>query len=307
MFFVIILVSLLLGFKETRTIHVEKGTKKINGVDLYYKVVGEGKPIVILHGGPGLDHTYLLPQMGKLADNFKMIFYDQRASGGSSGNANSSSITLNNFVMDLEGIRKEFNLDKMNLMGHSWGGLLAMFYAIRYPDNLNSLILISTAAASSDFWKPFSSNVKRNRTPEDDLALVKLTASEDFKNKRAEVVQKYLKVFFRVYFYNQSLGDDLNTQINKITAMNMDTINSLMIRNYLSNYNIHEELSAINCPTLVLHGDSDPIPSEFAKKIHERIRNSKFILLKDCGHFPYVEAQKEFFDIMKDFLNELAN
>ena len=146
--FALFSLSLVLAFtsgcENRNTVYFEEGTKKVNGAELYYKIMGSGEPIVILHGGPGLEHTYFLPQMGELAKNYKLIFYDQRTSGGSISSTDSSSITLGNFVEDLEGIRKAFDLDKMNLLGHSWGGMLAMFYATKYPENLNSLMLISS-------------------------------------------------------------------------------------------------------------------------------------------------------------------
>ncbi len=126
-----VLVSVTIVWGQPPT---EKGYKIINGVSLYYETIGDGTPIVVVHGGPGLDHSYLLPQMGELAKGYKLIFYDQRAMGKSSADFDTNLMTMNSFVEDLEGIRKAFGLEKMNLMGHSWGGLVSMFYAIRYPD-----------------------------------------------------------------------------------------------------------------------------------------------------------------------------
>jgi len=128
---------------------IEKGYKVINGVSHYYEVVGEGVPVVIVHGGPGLDHSYFLPQMKQLAKNYKLIFYDQRGMGKSSADFDGKQMTMDNLVEDLDGIRRAFGLEKMNLMGHSWGGLVSMFYAVKYPGRLQSLILSNTTPASS--------------------------------------------------------------------------------------------------------------------------------------------------------------
>jgi len=307
LFFVLILGHLLLGCESKRILHIEEGTKKVNGVDLYYKAMGEGEPIVILHGGPGLNHTYLLPQMAKLADDFKLIFFDQRACGASSGDVDPSSMTLENFVKDVEGIRSAFNLNKMNLIGHSWGGLLALFYAIQYPDNLKSLILMNPAAATSEFWKTLVAKINSKRTPTDSLALAQLSASEGFKNMKPDALQKYFKISYRAFFYNQSLGDSLNLKVNEKTAMNIFSVNSLLHKNTLSNYDIHDKLSIINCPSLIIHGDSDPIQLEYIKRINESIRNSHFVLLEKCGHFPYIESKEKLFNVIKDFLKSLPN
>ncbi|HEX9653891.1 MAG TPA: alpha/beta fold hydrolase, partial [bacterium] len=135
------LFSLLAGYQAS-SLKAEEGLRAINGTQLYCKVMGSGEPIVILHGGPGLDHTYLLPQMAELAKDYRLIFFDQRLAGRSASNVDSSAITLQNFIDDVEGVRREFNLEKMNLLAHSWGSFLALNYAITYPDHLKSLTLV---------------------------------------------------------------------------------------------------------------------------------------------------------------------
>ncbi len=132
------------------SVSIEEGFTQINGTQLFYKIIGKGTPIVILHGGPGLDHSYLLPQMAELAKTHKLIFFDQRASGKSSVDSDTNSTTMKNLVEDVEGIRKAFKLGKMNLMGHSWGGLLAMFYAIRFPNNITTQSLESGLTQETD-------------------------------------------------------------------------------------------------------------------------------------------------------------
>ncbi len=284
--------------------HVEEGFQQVNGVELYYKSVGVGEPIVILHGGPGLDHTYLLPQMAQLAADYQLIFYDQRASGRSSGRADATSITIDNFVEDLEGLRQALQLEQINLMGHSWGGLLAMFYAIRYPQHLNALILVGSAGASWEFRPAFSASLQGRMTEDDRLALNRLQASEGFRKSRPEAMNAFFRALFRPYFYDRSLSDQLTLQLNEQTAMNNLAVNSLMW-SYLGNYDLHAELSVIDRPTLIVHGADDPIPAEFARKIHRHIPNSEFVLLENCGHFPYIETPEVFFGRVKGFLTQL--
>lgn len=306
LFSLLLVFSFTLGCENKKTVYLEEGRKKVNGAELYYKIMGNGEPIVILHGGPGFEHTYLLPQMGELAHSYKLIFYDQRTSGGSTASTDSSSITLENFVEDLEGVRKAFNLNKMNLLGHSWGGMLGMFYAIKYPENLNSLMLIGSGGARSDFWKELFSNIRQKRTPEDSLEIANLKASEDFKNNNIEAVQKYWKLFFRAYFYDQSLGNSLNMQLSETTIKNMSLIDSRPLGHVLLDYDIRDELSVISCPTLIIHGDTDTVPLEYAKEIHENIANSEFVILENCGHFPFIETPNKFFGLISDFMDEIS-
>ena len=118
---------LMLGGCQTqRAKSIKEGFANVNDVQLYYKIIGEGEPIVVLHGGPGFDHNHMLPFV-ELANDYKVIFYDQRATGNSTGNVDVNSITVDNFVEDLEGLRKKLNLGRVTLVGHSWGAMLAMF------------------------------------------------------------------------------------------------------------------------------------------------------------------------------------
>ena len=114
-----------------------------------FSMRGQGYPIIVLHGRTGLDHGYFLPQLSKLGEDHRLFFFDQRASGKSSAAIDTNSMTIDNFVEDLEGLRRGFHPGKMNLLGHSWSGLVAMFCAVKYPDSLNSLILVNTTPESS--------------------------------------------------------------------------------------------------------------------------------------------------------------
>jgi proline iminopeptidase len=297
----VIILSITSGCKQEKPANPEEGRKNVNGTELYYKTIGEGEPIVVLHGGPGFEHTYLLPGMAKLSDKHKLIFYDQRGSGRSLEITDSSSITIDNFVEDLEGIRKSFGLNKMNILGHSWGGLLGMLYAIKYPQNLNSLMLINTAPARSDFWDEFDVNMNRNRSYEDSIEIATLKTSDDYKNIKTETLEKYFKLFFKAYFYNQNLADSLNFKFTQRTFKDRFMIYRLY--DYLRKFNILDQLSVIQCPTLIIHGDADPIPVSYIEELQQNISNSHLFVIKQCGHFPYVEKPDEFSRLIYDFSN----
>ena len=142
----------LMGCKAKKFIHCRDAMVNVGGVELFVKTMGYGDPVVILHGGPGFDHRHMIP-FKQLADSdYKVVFYDQRASGDSEGTVDSASINIDRFVEDLEAIRKSMNLGKINVIGHSFGAFLGMKYGIKYSDNLKSLILLAPASASSAFF-----------------------------------------------------------------------------------------------------------------------------------------------------------
>src|SRR3989339_315915 len=114
-----------------------------NGINLYYTAMGAGEPVLVVHGGPGLDHQYLASGLAGLADSLYMVLYDQRFSGGSEGTPTPENVTLDAYLNDLEAIRNGFELDKVNLLGHSWGAFLVLAYAAKFPDKVKSLVLVA--------------------------------------------------------------------------------------------------------------------------------------------------------------------
>ena len=100
----------------------EEGFVETDGTRLYFESIGVGERIVVLHGGPGFDHGQFLPQLNALAAEHQLIFYDQRGTGFSEGPVDAASITIENFIADLDRVREHFGLERMNLLGESGSG-----------------------------------------------------------------------------------------------------------------------------------------------------------------------------------------
>lgn len=303
-FIIFLLFALLwvggLQAQNTKLLHFEEGFKNINGAQLYYKTMGSGLPLVIVHGGPGLDHSYFLPQMAELAKHYKLIFYDQRASGKSRGTFDSTNMALGNFIEDLEGIRKAFGLEKMNLMAHSWGGLIAMKYAIKYPSRLQSLILANSVSASSAYRQAAALAVQQRTTRQDSLDRMSVMQSAELRKGSPKAIENLMRITFRPTFYNRSLADSLTLTFNQNYAANSRLF--WYLGNDAIQYDLHSQLSAVQCPTLILHGDADTLPLEAAQKIQESIKGAQLTVLKNSGHFPYIETPRELFKAITDFL-----
>ena len=127
-----------------------EGYVPAENAELFYREVGRGRPIILVHGGPDFDHTYLLPDMDRLSDSYRLIYYDQRGRGKSGRDVRPDDVSIRTEIEDLEGLRKYLRLDSVAVLGHSWGGVLALEYAIRHPDRVSHMILMNTAAASHD-------------------------------------------------------------------------------------------------------------------------------------------------------------
>ena len=123
---------------------MQEGYVNANGVMIYYKIIGHGEPLLVVHGGPGASHDYFLPYLLPLARHNRVVFIDERGSGRSQQLENPADYTVENMVEDVEAVRQSLGLGKMSLLGHSYGGVLAQAYALKYQQNLSHLILGST-------------------------------------------------------------------------------------------------------------------------------------------------------------------
>src|SRR5205809_4415518 len=130
---------------------IQEGLVDAHGVLIYYKTVGRGAPLVIVHGGPGASHDYFLPYLLPLMRSNKLIFIDERGSGRSEKLEDATQYTVENMVEDVEAVRQALNLGKVSLLGHSYGGVLAQAYALKYQKNLTRLILGGTFSSTSAF------------------------------------------------------------------------------------------------------------------------------------------------------------
>jgi proline iminopeptidase len=269
---------------------------------LFCRTLGKGKPLVVIHAGPGLSQDYLLPHLYQLAENHFVIFYDQRGSGRSSGEINEDTINIDTFVKDIESIRKAFAFDKISILGHSWGGFLALHYAIAHRDNVEKLIVSNCEPASVDELELFKSEYARRIAPYQEK-ISAMQSTKEFLEGKPEAITQFYRLLFRTYCHTQEKADLLQLHMSPTAAINGFKVLELVWQNtFKGPFNLHPSLKNLRIPTLVIHGDSDPVPSITAQHIHESIPGSKYVLLKECGHFPFVEQPTAYFQSLKEFL-----
>ncbi len=278
----------------------EEGFFDVNGTRLFYKTMGSGEPIVVLHGGPGFDHRQFLPYIWGLAEHNKVFLFDQRGTGLSSGPVDASSISIDNFIADIEGIRVTLGIEKMNLLGHSWGGILAMYYGIRHPENLKTLVLASTSASFESFAE-MRANYEADRLPEDAALMQEIYSSNDYQNGDPQAVEKFWRVYFKPYFPDQSLAAKMDLQFTENTIKNANDVAGHIFAS-TGEFDLHADLQSIHCPTLVIHGASDPMPVKYAEMIHASISGSELVIVEGAGHWLFVDATDEFVSSVRDFL-----
>jgi proline iminopeptidase len=278
------------------------GFIQVNGARLYYKAIGKGEPVLVVHGGPGLGHNYLLPYFEELAKSYRVIFYDQRHSGRSSSSEVVSNIAMESMVEDIEEMRKAFKIEKLNLLSHSFGSLFTIQYASQFPDHIKSLTILEPFPVSSELGYKMFSNIINKAPNEEVKKFNEVKASVEFKRSEAEAVRQFL-----FYYYSQFYSNPESRRIQDFSyfdeefAQKYTTTNQFININNFS-YSLVDRLERIECPTLVIYGDRDVVPIENKNIIEQSIRRCKSVMIPKSGHFGYLENSGPYFKAVKAFL-----
>ncbi len=281
------------------TIYHKEELIEINGTKIFIKVMGKGEPLLLIHGGPGLSHDYFLPHVLPLAENHQLIFYDQRGTGRSSVDLDSAGMALNNFVEDIEAIRKHFGIDKLNIVGHSWGGFLAGLYAIKYKNHVKSIVFWDASPMNSHLRDVMLNKQKDMLTNEDHKSVRTVSKSKEFINGEPKAIKRLFWAIFKPSFFAQKLVYKLDFYFNENYAKSQILL--LYMYADLVKYDYYNQLQKLKAPALIFQGENDPMPIESAQELHRQIRNSEMVIIKECGHFPFVEKPKELFSKMESF------
>ncbi|MEO8088707.1 MAG: alpha/beta fold hydrolase [Gemmatimonadales bacterium] len=272
----------------------ETSTRQVRGVNIFERRIGNGPPTVVLHGGPGAHHDYLLPGFDALARGRELIYYDQRG-GGQSPVSRETPVGWREQVADLEALRQVWGLEQLTLAGYSWGGLLALLYAVEFPDRVARLALVSPAPAWREARVEFERRfAERNLAP----ALQRERAALRESGLRERDPEAYARRLFELsvapYFHDPARAHDL-------TPFRVTGRTQQEVWNSLADYDLRPALPHLAIPAVVLHGSSDPIPVESAREVAALLQ-AEFHRLPSCGHVPYVEAFDEFVRLLDGFL-----
>jgi proline iminopeptidase len=273
-------------------------TIQIRDVSLFVQVMGHGYPLLLMHGGPGLDYTTLWP-LRLCADQLTLVFYDHRCNGRSDG-ADVSSMTWENLTADADVLRQVLGFDKWAVLGHSFGGMVALEYALRYPQSLSHLILINTCGDA--WWVQHNAPellAKRGYKP------ATVQAARRFYNGQLtpdEVMLIVIK-FIRAYFYRLSLLSVAYEMLFGPRAKRRPEAHVFGHSQLLPGWSVMDRLNEIQVPTLVLAGRHDFLfPPEHQAILADRLPNAQLELVEFAGHEPHAERSAEVLPIIRRFL-----
>lgn len=272
-------------------------TIEVNGVRLYTRQVGAGPLVIVLHGGPGAHHDYLLPQYDRLATGRTLYYYDQRG-GGQSPVPRETAVGWRDHVADLDAIRESLTLERLTLCGYSWGGLLALLYYLEHPAQVERLALISPAGIAAAYRQQFEEEFARRMSSPEIVRERDALRSSGLRERDPAAYQR--RAFeLSVAGYFRDFRDAKN-----LTSFRVNARTQQAVWDSLGEYDLRPRLrDASRFPfpvSRILHGTSDPIPiassRELAASIHAELTELP------AGHCPHVEATDEFVRALDSFL-----
>jgi proline iminopeptidase len=293
---------------------LQEGFVDANGVLIYYEVLGKGSPLFIVHGGPGASHDYFLPYLLPLARNHKIVFIDERGSGQSEKLEDPSGYTVEAMVEDLEAVRVAMNLGKIDLLGHSFGGVLAQAYAFKYQNNLNHLVLCSTFHSTRQLNQVFD-EMKEKMSPELRNRIQRLESSglyghgRDFEKNRYSdeyMIAAWGEGYFP-YLYQNRPDPNYSPLGNGVMSWDLyremwGSHGEFIIDGNLKSVEYEERLGTIMIPTLITVGDNDECAPSISRAMHERITGSTLVVLPRSGHMTFVDQPGLFLHAVDEFL-----
>ncbi len=275
-------------------------------VPLYWAEYGDpaAPPLLLLHGGPGASHDYLLPQMLVLASDHRLVCYDQRGGGRSRSDDDRATIGWRDQVAGVARVAAELDVAPLNLVGYSWGGLLAMLFAIetaagRVGPAPASLALIDPAPATRAYREEFERELARRQASPEVAALRDELQRSGLRERDSEAYrQRAFELSVAGYFADPHRAHDLTPF--RVTGRVQQSI-----WQSLGDYDILPALGTVQVPALVVHGRQDPIPLA-SSQATARALGTGCVVLEHCGHVPYVEQPEQLFPPLQAFLREVA-
>lgn len=284
-----------------RPVSAEDGSFVRDGVRLHYRTQGAGTPAILLSGGPGFEVDYMIPVADFLPASYQRVFFEQRGTGRSTLKLTSETMTLRNVVEDLEGLRLHLKQERLFLIGHSWGGMLAMAYAAAHPERVDRMILIGPGGPTLEFTEWFSDNIRMRLRPEDVEAERYWEEAPKRGVDEDKAAIEGIRAITPGYFFDRAKGLAFAAGL-KDGDVHV-RVNLLLFGDMRKQYDSRPGLAKLTRPVLIVQGHQDPIGDKTAEDIHAAIKTSTLVYINQCGHFPWLEQPADFTKAVSEFLS----
>ena len=265
----------------------------------YYKTFGKGEPLLIINGGPGMNSNGFESMAKTLAENQETIIYDQRGTGKSKlKDLNSKTISMKIMVDDIESLRKHLKIKKWNVLGHSFGGMLASYYATIYPNSINKIVLSSSGGVDLTLLKT-ENLIERNLTKVEKDSMNywndKIEKGDTSHEARLGRGRAMAPAYVFDSKYVPIIAERLTQGNSKINGLLWDDMQKI-------HFDCKTKLKTFKNPVLIIQGKQDVISNEIGELAHKTFPNSKLILLENCRHYGWLDATGNYFGAINSFL-----
>ncbi|MCW4050414.1 MAG: proline iminopeptidase-family hydrolase [Candidatus Bathyarchaeota archaeon] len=292
----------------------EEGYIPFNGYKTWYGIIGEEEkqnryPLLCLHGGPGAAHDYLIP-IGKLSEQGRrVIFYDQLGAGNSDHPDKPEMWTVELYVEELGVIRKALGLDRVHILGQSWGGQLALEYTLTKPNGVESLILADSLADMSQWVS--EANRLRSELPKETQAILDKHEAEgtiDDPEYEEAGMEFYRRHMCRLPVWPDVLNKTFEKFMMYPQVYNtMWGPNEFNVTGTLREWNIVKRLKEIDVPTLILSGRYDESTPAINKTLNDGIKGSEWVMFENSSHMPHLEEPEKYLTTLDSFLRKIES
>lgn len=285
----------------------ENGYIISHGLKLYYEIEGQGPPMLLLNGGPGLSHEYL-QSLKILSDQVRLVFYDQRGTGNSDPSP-TREYTIPANVSDLENLRQGLGLDRFILFGHSWGGMLAQAYTLEFPQNITRLVLADTFSSIADLNETLA-RMRAAVPPEIEAVYQKHERAGIYRqgDRYPNEYQAALDFAYEPVNLSVPAPDYLQHVFSRLSYPVYRTMwgeeSEFKVTGTLAAFDAEARLHEIQVPTLVIAGAQDMPTEAMARKTAQAIPNAQLEIFPHSRHFPFLEEPERFFEVLRAFITD---
>jgi pimeloyl-ACP methyl ester carboxylesterase len=276
------------------------GAVPASGTDIAYLRIGEGAPLVIIPGGPRFGFAHLRPSLDALANGREVIYVDERGSGSSPA-GNLDSISTAGTLADLDALLDGLELEQVALAGHSLAAHMAALYAATRPQRVRALVLLNPAPPfAPEHREQFGKEMAARRTPEEAEEMQRVESSSQFQAGDVAAVERYYQLLYVPFFNDHEVALGTQYRLTENRTRNRDTAKRIFAD--FGEHALPMKLGSITCPTLIVHGERDPVPVESSAAIADAIPQGELAVVSGANHYGFLESPETVLAVVEPFL-----
>ena len=284
-----------------------EGKAPADGVELRWHSYGEGPPLLVLNGGPGVSSMHfagLAEQLSALGDGHRVVLFDQRGTGESAlATVGAETVNVAAMVEDVEVLRRHLGIERWAVLGHSWGGMYAMLYATAHPERVSHLLLSASGGATRDWLGYVGANLRKHMGPER-RAVFDRYADPERAGVPPEVAnRRRVEAMAAAYVYDP---ENIPFVVEALTreGANFPAVRGAVYADLERiEYDLLDELGELEVPALILHGRQDLLGERVPLQTHGALPASELVWLEECAHYPWLDAPEAYFGAIERFLS----